>query len=311
MQGFKLIKERIKPINIFKLPKRDSMNFVLKSLVILFCSVLFIQPVNAQKKYKIRKVAIDAGHGGKDPGAIGFISQEKEINLKIALRLGKMLQDSTGGAIQPIYTRTSDWYPTLKERHAIANNAKADLFISIHINSTAPRKEVIKTGTKKQKYYVGKGKKRKARYKTVPVYKTIYHKETATKGTETYVLGLHRMDQKEEAIINYEDDKNFELMDMNDPTTKIIINQYSQRYLAKSVSLASKIQSNFRLQGRNDLGVKQKGLEVLAGSAMPGVLVEFGFINNREEEAYLNSSKGIEECAYSIYKAIIQYATIH
>lgn len=279
-------------------------------IISLFCIFLIIAlPISAQKNYKIKKVAIDAGHGGKDPGAIGFFSQEKEINLRIAMRLGKMLNDSTGGAIKPIYTRTSDWYPSLKERHAIANNAKADLFISIHINSTAPRKEVIKSGTRKEKYYVGKGKRRKAKFKTVPVYKTIYHKETATKGTETYVLGLHRMDQKEEAILNFEDEKKFELMDMNDPTTKIIINQYSQRYLAKSVSLASKIQSNFRLQGRGDLGVKQKGLEVLAGSAMPGVLVEFGFINNREEESYLNSPKGIEECAHAIYKAIIQYAS--
>lgn len=265
-------------------------------------------PQQVPPKYKIKKVVIDAGHGGKDPGAIGFISQEKDLTLAIALRLGKMLQDSTQGAIKPVYTRTSDWYPTLKERHQIANNAGADLFISIHINSTAPRKEVIKTGTKKEKYYVGKGKNRKAKYRTVPVYKTIYHKETATSGTETYVLGLHRMDQKSEAIARFED--NSELLDLSDPTTQIIINQYAQRYLAKSVSLASRIQANFRAQGRNDLGVKQKGLEVLAGSAMPGVLVEFGFINNREEEAYLNSTEGIEACAHAIYKAIIDYATI-
>lgn len=261
----------------------------------------------SQQKYKIKKVVIDAGHGGKDPGAIGFFSQEKDINLAIALRLGKMLQDSTKGAIKPVYTRSTDWYPSLKERHQIANDAQGDLFISIHINSTAPRKEVVRNGTKKQKYYKGKGKKRKAYYRDVPVYKTIYHKETATSGTETYVLGLHRMDQKEGAIAKFEDS---EVMDISDPTTQIIINQYSQRYLARSVSFASRIQANFRAQGRRDLGVKQKGLEVLAGSAMPGVLVEFGFINNKEDEQYLNTPKGVEDCAHAIYKAIIAYATM-
>lgn len=275
---------------------------ILLGTIILF-SISY--PASAQQKYKIKKVVIDAGHGGKDPGAIGFFSQEKDINLAIALRLGKMLQDSTQGAIKPVYTRSTDWYPTLKERHQIANNAQGDLFISIHINSTAPRKEVIKSGTRKKKYYRGKGKKRKAYYRTVPVYKTIYHKETSTSGTETYVLGLHRMDQKEGAIARFEAE---ELMDLSDPTTQIIVNQYSQRYLARSVSLASRIQANFRQQGRRDLGVKQKGLEVLAGSAMPGVLVEFGFINNKEDEQYLNTPKGVEDCAHAIYKAIIDYA---
>lgn len=286
------------------------MKLFTKILLLLFSFSLFTQMSSAQQKYRIKKVAIDAGHGGKDPGAIGFFSQEKEINLRIAMRLGKMLKDSTQGKIIPIYTRTSDWYPSLSERHRIANNAQADLFISVHINSTAPKKEVIKTGTRQEKYYTGKGKKKKVHYKTVPVYKTIYHKETQTSGTETYVLGLHRMGQKEEAIGHFTEGAENQLMDINDPTTKIIINQYSQRFLAKSVALGSRIQANFKAQGRNDFGVKQKGLEVLAGSAMPAVLVEFGFINNREEEIYLNSEKGIEECAYAIYKAIIQYATI-
>lgn len=285
------------------------MQFFKKSFLLFLISIGAIcAPAVAQ--YKISKVVLDAGHGGKDPGAIGFFSQEKDINLKVTMRLGQMLKDSTKGKIMPIYTRTSDWYPSLKERHAIGNNAKGDIFISIHVNSTAPRKEVIRSGTRKEKYYVGKGKKRKAKYKEVAVYKTIYHKETQTTGTETYVLGLHRMDQKEEAIANFEDGDKVGLLDMNDPTTAIIISQYSQRYLSKSVTLANKIQKNFVNQNRRDLGVKQKGLEVLAGSAMPGVLVELGFINNREEENYLNSPKGVEETAYAIYKAIIEYAKL-
>lgn len=256
----------------------------------------------AQKPFK---VVIDAGHGGKDPGAIGFFSNEKDINLSVALRLGQMLQDSMKGKIQVIYTRSTDIFLSLQERHRIANSHNADLFISIHVNSTMPRKETIQTGTKRVKI-------KKNKYKTVPVYKTIYHKETFTSGTETYVLGLHRMDQKEEAISNTQEILGEEtgLLDMNDPATSIIISQYSQRFLSKSVTFANKIQSNFKSYGRKDLGVKQKGLEVLAGSAMPGVLIELGFINNKEEERYLNSSQGIQECAHVIYKAIIDYADI-
>lgn len=283
----------------------------VRNLFFIIFSLFIIIPSYLNAQYKVKKVVVDAGHGGRDPGAIGFISKEKDINLAVALRLGKMIQDSTKGQIQVIYTRTTDVYPENKARHALANKEGADLFISIHVNATAPRKEIIKTGTKKVKYYVGKGKKRKAQYKNQPVYKTIYHKETQTSGTETYVLGLHRMDQKEKAIANFgeviEGEKTG-LLDLSDPTTAIIINQYNQRFLSKSVNLASKIQGNFKAQGRRDLGVKQLGLEVLAGSAMPGVLVELGFINNREEEQYLNTAKGVEESAHAIFKALMEYA---
>jgi N-acetylmuramoyl-L-alanine amidase len=152
---------------------------------------------------------------------------------------------------------------------------------------------------------IGKGRKKH----TIPVYKTIHHRETAAHGTETWVLGLNRTGQKEDAISEYGEKVTEEpgVMNENDPQTAIIVAQYSQVFLKKSVSLAQKVQDEFAAQGRRDLGVKQKGLEVLAGSAMPGVLIEIGFINNLEEEQYLNSEKGQSEVAYAIFKAIRNY----
>jgi N-acetylmuramoyl-L-alanine amidase len=249
---------------------------------------------------KINKIVIDAGHGGHDGGAHGQYSQEKNLTLAIALRVGRIMADSMKD-VQVVYTRTSDIYPTLVERHEIANRAKADLFISIHINSTADRIERIAAGTRT----VGKGKRKKH----VTVYKTIRHHETATRGTETYVLGLHRNSQKEEAIGEYGDSVTEEtgILNENDPQTAIIVAQYSQAFLSRSVSLGSKIQAEFAAQNRSDFGVKQKGLEVLAGSAMPGVLVECGFINNPQEEAYMNSEEGQNEIAMAIYRGIKNY----
>lgn len=252
------------------------------------------------KGKKISKIVVDAGHGGRDGGARGQFSSEKDLTLAVALRVGKLIADSMKD-VQVIYTRTSDVYPTLVERHEVANRSNADLFISIHVNSTAGRTERYKAGTRRVK----KGKK----YVTVPIYKTVHHRETSTTGTETYVLGLHRSSQKEDAIGEYGDSITEEpgLLNENDPQTAIIISQYTQAFLGRSVSLAAKIQEEFAVQGRPNLGVKQKGLEVLAGSAMPGVLIEIGFINNPSEEAYLNSEAGQRAVASAIFKGIQAY----
>ncbi len=249
---------------------------------------------------KIRNIVLDAGHGGTDPGAKGKISLEKNLTLAIALRVGKLINDSLKDS-RVIYTRTSDVYPTLKERHEIANRAKGDLFVSIHINATAARVERIRTGYK----YVKKGSKKVK----VPTYRTVRHTETSASGTETYVLGLHRTGQKAGAIGDHADHIVEEpgLLDESDPQTAIIIAQYNQAFLSRSVSLGTRIQTEFEKIGRNNLGVKQMGLEVLAGSAMPGVLVECGFINNPDEEAYMNSEKGQQELAMAIFRGIRAY----
>jgi N-acetylmuramoyl-L-alanine amidase len=273
----------------------------MRTKVLVFLLLLGFSPaILFANGKKVRKIVLDAGHGGKDVGARGKISMEKELTLDVVMLLGKMIRENMPD-VEVVYTRTTDEYPSLVDRHEIANRSNGDLFISVHVNSTAGRTERIRTGTKTVK----KGKKRVK----VPVYKTIHHRETSTTGTETYVLGLHRNSQKEDAIGEYSDNITDEagMLNMDDPQTAIIIAQYTQAYLGRSVTLGNKIQQQFSNQGRRDLGVKQKGLEVLAGSAMPGVLVEIGFINNPEEEEYLNSSQGQREVATAILKGIMAY----
>jgi N-acetylmuramoyl-L-alanine amidase len=266
-------------------------------LIFLLMSAPYLLPAKGKK---ITKIVIDAGHGGSDIGAQGAFSREKDITLAVTLKLGKIFADSAKN-MQVIYTRTTDSYPSLVERHEIANQANADLFIAIHVNSTPFTYTRTPAGYKTVKRH----------HKTVkqPIYHTVRHHETKRSGVETYVLALHRNSQKASAIGEYGDNVTNEpgLLNFNDPQTAIIIAQYSQAFMNKSITLGSKIQEQFGLSGRPDLGVKQLPLEVLAGSAMPGVLVEIGFITNVEEEAYLNSEKGQQEVAMTIYKGIRAY----
>ncbi len=269
--------------------------------IIVLAMLLAVSPVSMFAKVKkVSKIVIDAGHGGKDFGAQGAISYEKDITLAVALKLGKLLTDSMRN-MQVVYTRTEDAYPSLVERHEIANKSNADLFISIHVNSTPY------TYTRTLKGY--KTIKRKGKTVKQPIYTSVRHHVTKRSGVETYVMGLHRAGQQKDAIGEYGDNVSDEpgLLNENDPQTAIIVAQYAQAFLGKSVVLASKVQEQFVLGGREDLGVKQKGLEVLAGSAMPGVLIEIGFITNIEEEAYLNSEKGQFDVAVAIYRAIKGY----
>ncbi len=276
----------------------------MRIITITFISVLtLLQPflLHAKGK-KVNKIVVDAGHGGKDYGAQGGFSYEKDVTLGVSLKLGKILSDSLKN-LQVIYTRTTDAYPTLVERHDIANKAQADLFIAVHANSTPY------TYTRKLVGY----KTIKRHHKSVkqPIYQSTRHHETTRMGVETYVLGLHRMGQLggevQDEFTGGDSTSSNGLLNANDPQTAIIVAQYTQAFLSRSVRLGTKIQEQFSNQGRGDLGVKQKGLEVLAGSAMPGVLVEIGFINNPQEEAYLNSEKGQTEVAMAIYKGIKAY----
>jgi len=268
------------------------------ALIFLLCiSPSFLYAGNGKR---ITKIVLDAGHGGKDIGARGKFSMEKDLTLDIVLRLGRMIKENLPD-VEVIYTRTSDEYPSLVDRHEIANKAQADLFIAVHINSTADRIERRLIGHKTVRH----GRKRVKQ----PIYQVIRHHEGVMQGTETYVLGLHRNSQKEEAIGEYGESVSEEpgLLNENDPQTSIIVNQYAQAFLSRSVALGTKIQQQFYNQGRKDFGVKQKGLEVLAGSAMPGVLIECGFINNPEEEEYMNSEKGQKEIVNAIFKGIRAY----
>jgi len=240
--------------------------------------VLQTNPIYAKKK--VRKVVIDAGHGGKDPGCHGLYSNEKDITLAVAKKVGKMIQDKYKD-VKVVYTRDNDvlaggdWM-TIKEslvyRTEVANREKADLFISIHVNST-PRKN------------------------------------SPVKGTLVLVCGPSRVEEKENAIGGHTDniDENEELLNPADPATQIIIAQYSQAFLAQSIVFGSKINDGFASQGRVTEGLRQQSLQVLASSAMPGVLVEIGYLNNVEEENYLNSEFGQEEVALSIFNGVKYY----
>lgn len=254
-----------------------NLRLVFLGIGILFLFSIVPQNSDAQTVKRLNTIVLDAGHGGKDIGTPHFKldKDEKDITLDVVLKLGQILKDSMPN-LRVIYTRTSDTYPELKERHKIANNAKADLFISIHVNATA--------------YRHGR-------------------RETDAHGTETFVLGLHRTPQKSRAIEDY--GENFTeqsgLLDVNDPATQIIVAQYTQSFLSRSIDFADQVQQNFVKQGRFSYGVKQMGLEVLAGSAMPGALIEIGFINNVNDEQYLNSDYGQTQVAMAVYKAIKAY----
>ncbi len=275
---------------------------MLHAIMVVIIIVMTTVGAVAQNGKGLKKVVLDAGHGGSDIGAAAFKmhKHEKDLALDIALRVGKMLADSVP-SLQVVYTRKSDIRIELPDRHKIANNAQADLFVSIHVNATTGTRTKVPNGYK----YVGKGSKRKK----VQAYKTVVNRETQAIGTETYVLGLHRNSQKEKAIEEFGDNLTEEpgMLDENDPMTQVMIAQYSQTFLSRSVTFAGKVQQNFANQSRVDRGVKQKGLEVLAGSAMPGVLIEIGFINNIEEEKYMNSEIGQQEITYAIFKAIRSY----
>lgn len=272
------------------------------ALLILITLFFTYATAHAADNPKVRKIVLDAGHGGDKPGAIGHFSKEKDIALAVTLKVGDLIKKNLSER-QVIYTRTTDVDVHWVERHEIANRAKADLFVSIHVNSTPGTRTKVRSGYRTIKKN-GKSVK-------VPRYTYKYDKTTEANGVETYVLGLSRNSQKEESIGEYSDNltggEREGLMDEKDPMTAIIIAQYSQAFLTSSVDLGTRIQGHFAKQGRLDRGVKQISVEVLAGCVMPGVLVEIGFINNVEEEKYMNSPQGQTEIAHAIYSGILEY----
>lgn len=222
-------------------------------------------------------VVIDAGHGGHDPGAVGKRGKEKNINLSVALKLGKLIRQNCPDT-RVVYTRERDVFIPLHRRAEIANDAKADLFISIHTNSVAS-------------------------------------KSRSVSGTETYTLGLHRTQEnlevakKENAVILIEDDykQRYAGFNPNSSESYIIFEFLQDKNMAQSVSFATKVQRGFRNANRVDKGVHQAGFLVLRATSMPSVLIELGYITNPTEEAYLMSEQGSSTLAKSIYRAFLNY----
>ena len=226
-------------------------------------------------------VVIDAGHGGHDPGAVGKISKEKNINLNVALKLGNMIKKNCDD-VKVIFTRTKDVFIPLNRRAEIANNAKADLFISIHTNALANNR--------------------------------------TAKGASTWTLGLAKSDanlavaQRENSVILYESDykTRYAGFNPNSAESYIIFEFMQDKYMEQSVHLASLIQKQFRHTcKRVDRGVHLAGFLVLKASAMPSILVELGFISTPEEERYLNSEEGTGTLAKGIYRAFLTYKKEH
>jgi N-acetylmuramoyl-L-alanine amidase len=225
---------------------------------------------------KVNKVVIDAGHGGRDGGAPGYKIPEKVVTLAVALKTGEYIKKNYPD-VEVIYTRTKDEFVELYKRAEIANKHHADLFISIHCNSNKSR---------------------------IPF------------GTETFVMGLHKSNANlevaklENAAMLLEDDyeARYEGYDPNSPESHIIFSLYQNVYREKSLSFASLIQEQFTEKTKLfNRGVKEAGFLVLYKTAMPGVLVEAGFLSNPDEEKFITSEKGQNLIASSIFRAFRQY----
>ncbi len=223
-------------------------------------------------------VVIDAGHGGKDGGAVRGIYKEKEINLKVALALGELIEKNYKD-VKVVYTRKRDVFVDLDRRAQIANRAKANLFISIHTNSTAAR-------------------------------------STTASGADTYILGLARsaenleVAKRENSVILLEDDYStkYEGFDPNSPESYIIFEFMSNKYMEQSLQFAGFVQSDFKsVAKRDDRGVRQAGFLVLRKTSMPSVLIELGFINNSSEAKFLWSQSGQRAMAAAIYSGFKKY----
>ena len=267
-------------------------------LFLLTFFLIFTTQHSYSQKYSVKTIVLDAGHGGDKPGASGSFSLEKNVALQVALKLGKRFEEEMPG-VNIIYTRKRDVDVSLYKRAEIANEAKADLFISIHCNSM-PDKKVITGYTKR------KGKK-------IPRYG--YVKNKTTRGVETFVAGSHRLNEQDGAIrenadISLEKDykKNYDGYDPKDPETFIILSLFKNVYRDKSLKLAKLIQNNYTKENRRvDRGVKEQGILVLQRCGLPSVLTEIGFISNPTEEDYMNSANGQSEIVNAIFKAVKTY----
>ncbi|MDR1006294.1 MAG: N-acetylmuramoyl-L-alanine amidase [Bacteroidales bacterium] len=234
---------------------------------------------SAQKTKTIDKIVIDPGHGGDKPGAIGLKSKEKDITLAVAKKLGELINNNLKD-VDVLFTRADDKDIELYKRSQLANKNHADLFISIHCNSSTSR---------------------------------------SSSGFETFAMGFAKTAQniavakKENADMlteaNYK--SNYEGFDPNAPENNILFSLYQTAYMENSLKFADLVQKqlgeNTKMLNR---GVKQANFVVLFQSAMPSVLIEIGFISNKEEEAYLLSNKGQYEIAASICRAICEYKNL-
>lgn len=248
----------------------------MSRLSLLLCVWLMAMAVSA----KDFTVVIDAGHGGKDPGAVSANKQiyEKDITLKVALMVGESIAASHP-EVKVLYTRKTDKFVGLNDRARMANKANADLFISIHVNAA---------------------------------------KNRSAKGAETFTLGVEEkrtelsldVAKRENGVILLEDnhEKTYANFNPNSPESYIIFEYMQSEFVKESIHLAQYVQENFAKDAnRQDRGVRQAGFLVLNATSMPSILVELGYISNAEEAKYLASATAQKRLSQCITKAFDQY----
>lgn len=247
--------------------------------IVLFVAIMpFVSLADVEKRNFT--LVIDAGHGGHDAGAVGAYSKEKDINLKVALAFGRLVENNCPD-VKVVYTRKTDVFIPLQRRADIANNNKADLFVSVHTNA-------------------------------LPAGRQAY-------GSETYTLGMARANanlavaKRENSVITLESDykSTYQGFDPNKAESYVIFEFMQDKFMKQSVDLATCIQRQYASAGRPNKGVHQAGFLVLRNTSMPSVLTELGFITTPSEEAYLNSQQGVTELSRSIYNGFLAYRRMH
>ena len=247
----------------------------MKKTKTAFASLLMLLTTASYAQSNTFKVTLDAGHGGKDNGAQYFDNKEKDLNLAVTLKVGKLLEQNP--SITLIYTRQTDEFIELRERAKIANRANSNLFISIHCNAN--------------KKPTGNGS------------------ETYVMGMSRADMNLE-VSKAENSVIFLEDNyqKTYKGFDPNNPGTLIGLITIQESNLTSSIDLANKIQNNFsNTMTIKSRGIKQEPLWVLDATTMPGVLIEIGFISNKSDVSILESEEGQNDIAKAIAKAIISY----
>lgn len=272
------MKNRYKTKYLFsKLRKITIMTKTTKYIRLFLTVNLFLTLFTPTIFAKQFTVVIDAGHGGHDSGAIGKYSKEKNLNLTISLLVGGAIERNYPD-VKVVYTRKTDVFLTLQERADIVNRNNADVFLCIHTNATG---------------------------------------SSAVRGTETFTLrtsgsraeGNLEVAMRENSVMLLEDDykTKYQGFDPRSVDSYIMFDFMQDKYLDKSVEIASSIQKEFVKNGRYDRGVQQAGFWVLYKSACPSVLIEIGFISNRSEEEYMNSYDGQREISGAIFNAFVAY----
>jgi N-acetylmuramoyl-L-alanine amidase len=297
---------------------------MLKKTAILFffmASVILFYSFTAKKpgQQVLKTIIIDAGHGlrpgGGHDGARGAYSYEDEICYDVSKKLVALVDKHFPG-VKVIETRPTKYITSLHERADIANRNRGDLFISIHVNAMPDIRKTEFLGYDQEVYYVKKGKKKIKKTRSVPKYRHYTVPNTYTKGTETYIWGAHKAEDKELAVRenapmfaeeNYK--QKYGDIDPNSPEFIALSLVKTRQFAKRSAALATMVETQFEKVGRVSKGTKQRqvGIWVLQATAMPSILVETGFITNPEEEAYLNSENGQAEIANCIVGAVKNY----